>query len=68
MDYIPSAPVYEVDKPTKFDCNIVLKNEDFTYLRVIVYYRASFGNDGTEAKLFIFKKGQYKYEKVDVDK
>jgi hypothetical protein len=56
---LPSpAPIFEVDKPTNFDYDIVLKNESLTYLKIIVYYRASFGNDGTETKIFIFEKGK----------
>jgi hypothetical protein len=36
---LPSpAPIFEVDKPTKFDCDIVLKNKSLTYLKIIVYY------------------------------
>ena len=67
MDYLSPAPVFEVDRPSKFECNIILKNLNLTFLRVIVFYRASFGNDGTEKRLFAFKKDQDKYIKIDTD-
>ena len=68
MDYISPAPVFEVDRHAKFECNIILKKIDLTFLRVIVFYRASFGNDGTKKRLFVFKRDQDNYLKIDDDK
>ena len=56
---IPSlAPIIEIDRPLKFDFDIVLLNQSFIILSIIVYYRACFGNDRTESKLLLLKKNK----------
>jgi hypothetical protein len=68
VDYPSPAPVYEADRVAKFKCNVVLKNINYSLFRVIVFYRASFGNDGTKKTLFAFHKDQGGYKKTDIDK
>lgn len=68
VDYLTPAPVYEADRIAKFNCNVVLKNSNISIFRVIVFYRASFGNDGTKKVVFVFHKDQDKYEKIYNDK
>ena len=49
----PEPVIADITKPKKIDFNAILKNENFE-MRILVYYRASFGNDGSNENLFRF--------------
>ncbi|MBE0551286.1 MAG: hypothetical protein IH619_02740 [Ignavibacterium sp.] len=58
LDLYPPEPVIaDMTKPKKIDFNAILKNENFE-IRILVYYRASFGNDGSDENLFRFYKNR----------
>ena len=51
----PEPVIADLTKPKKIEFNAILKNEDFE-IRILVYYRASFGNDGSDENSFLFYK------------
>jgi hypothetical protein len=52
----PPVPLLaDTTKVRKIDSIIILKNESFE-IRFVVYYRASFGNDGSSENRFMFNK------------
>lgn len=66
ISIFPPAPVYNATSTTKFDCNMVLTTDDNYFLRINVYYKASFGNDGISTAIFIFNKNKEQPEKLKI--
>ena len=60
----PPAPAYNTTSATKFDCNMILTTDDNYFLRINVYYKANFGNDGIATAIFIFNKNKEQPEKL----
>ena len=60
----PPASPYNTTSATKFDCNMILTPNDNYFLRINVYYKASFGNDGIATAFFIFSKNKEQPEKM----
>gem|GEM_PF-6794605 len=53
----PEPVIADMKKPKKINFNALLKNENFE-IRILVYYRASFGNDGSDENSFVFYKNR----------
>jgi len=66
QEFYNPVPIYKSINTMKFDCNMVLKNDDNYILRINVYYRASFGNDDMVSHLYYFNKNKEEPVKLKV--